>query len=93
MITSADLATAIAALEDKRANLAKRACAVNDQIQLAAQHIHELGVQHSALVAEQSAVQQSIEWCQVALFVAGLIEETKTAEVKSNLRIIGGQAR
>ena len=87
-MNTADLTAAIATLQDKHAALTKRAAAVNDEIQLEVQHTRELGEQHSALIAEQSAITQAIEWAQVGLYVIGLIGESKNSDRKANIRQI-----
>jgi hypothetical protein len=66
-MNTADLTQAIATLEDKKQARSKRADLINDQIQLAVQHTRDLGEQQNAIVAEQSAIQNAIDWSQVAL--------------------------
>jgi hypothetical protein len=88
MMNTTDLTAAIATLEDKKQALTKRAETIDAQIQLAVQHTRELGEQQNAICAEQSAITQAIEWAQVAKYVVGLIEESKMADARSNIRQI-----
>jgi hypothetical protein len=87
-MNATDLTAAIAQLEDKRAALTKRAESIDAEIQTSVQHTQRLGEQQNAIVAEQSAIQNAIDWAQVAKFVVGLIDESKSSDARSNIRQI-----
>jgi hypothetical protein len=90
-VNTTDLTAAIAALEDKKQAMTKRAESINDQIQLAVQHTRDLGEEHSKLIAMQSALQNAIDWASVAKFVVCTIEESRTADRKASLHMITGE--
>ena len=91
MMGSTDLLAAIAALEAKRAELAVAADCVDAEIQAAVAATRAAGERQNEIVARQSALTQAIEWAQVALYVAGLVEEAKTSERRASLSVIGGR--
>jgi hypothetical protein len=80
-MNASDLSVAIANLEAKKADLVKRAAAIDAEIQVIAATMRETGEKQNAIVAEQSAIQQTIEWCQVALFVHSQIASERRADI------------